>query len=208
MKTIIYNQEGKKIEPIELPAEIFAVPMNKDLVHQAVVSQMANSRRVLAHAKDRSERRGGGAKPWRQKGTGRARHGSVRSPIWRGGGVTFGPSKERVFTKKINKKMKRRALLMALSSKAKDKEIVLLDKLELAQAKTREMLKVLRSLRIDKTALIVLDKTSQKIIRTARNIPEAKTISADSLNVIDVLSYKYLLMPKGVIEIIKKTYVK
>ncbi len=208
MKTIIYNQEGKKIEPIELPAEIFAVPMNKDLVHQAVVSQMANSRRVLAHAKDRSERRGGGAKPWRQKGTGRARHGSVRSPIWRGGGVTFGPSKERVFTKKINKKMKRLALLMALSSKAKDKEIVLLDKLELAQAKTREMLKVLRSLRIDKTALIVLDKTSQKIIRTARNIPEAKTISADSLNVIDVLSYKYLLMPKEAIEIIKKTYVK
>ncbi len=208
MNVKVYNQEGKEIGKAELPAEIFALPMNKDLVHQAVVSQMANARQVLAHTKDRSEKRGGGRKPWRQKGTGRARHGSIRSPIWRGGGVTFGPSKERVFTKKINKKMKRQALFMALSSKVKDKEMILLDKIELAEAKTKEMIKVLNNLKISKTVLVVLDKTNQKIIRAANNIPKIKTIRADSLNVVDVLSYKYLLMLQGAIEIIKQTYLK
>lgn len=208
MNVKVYNQEGKKIESVELPAEIFALSMNNDLVHQAVVSQMTNARQVLAHTKDRSEKRGGGRKPWRQKGTGRARHGSIRSPIWRGGGVTFGPSKERVFTKKINKKMKRQALFMALSSKVKDKEMILLDKIELAEAKTKEMIKVLNNLKISKTVLVVLDKTNQKIIRAANNIPKIKTIRADSLNVVDVLSYKYLLMLQGAIEIIKQTYLK
>ncbi len=208
MNVKVYNQEGKKIESVELPAEIFALSMNNDLVHQAVVSQMTNARQVLAHTKDRSEKRGGGRKPWRQKGTGRARHGSIRSPIWRGGGVTFGPSKERVFTKKINKKMKRQALFMALSSKVKDKEMILLDKIELTEAKTKEMIKVLNNLKINKTVLVVLDKTNQKIIRAANNIPKIKTIRADSLNVVDVLSYKYLLMLQGAIEIIKQTYLK
>jgi len=129
MPELVYNQQGEKVGQVDLPAELFGVPLNRDLVHQVVVTQMANSRQVLAHTKDRSEVRGGGAKPWRQKGTGRARHGSIRSPIWVGGGVAFGPTKERVFAKKINKKMKRQALFMVLSSKVKDKEIVLLDKI-------------------------------------------------------------------------------
>jgi len=204
----ISDQEGKEVGQVDLLAEVFDVKMNKDLVHQAVVTQMANARPVLAHTKDRSEKRGGGAKPWRQKGTGRARHGSIRSPIWRGGGVTFGPTKERVFAKKINKKMKRQALFMALSSKVKDKEMILLDKLELTQAKTKEMMKVLNNLKINKATLIVLDKANQKIIRAAKNIPKIKTIRADSLNVLDVLSFRYLLMPQGAIEIIKQTYLK
>lgn len=214
MPEIIYNQEGKEVGKTELPVEIFDVPMNKDLVHQVVVAQMANARQVLAHTKDRSEARGGGAKPWRQKGTGRARHGSIRSPIWRGGGVTFGPTKERVFAKKINKKMKRKALLMVLSSKVRDKEMVLLDKLELAQAKTKQIMEVFNNLEakikkdLTKGTLIVLLTSDQKIIRAIKNIPKIKTIRADSLNVSDVLSYRYLLMPQEAIEVIKETYLK
>jgi len=188
--------------------------MNNDLVHQAVVAQMANSRQVLAHTKDRGEVRGGGHKPWRQKGTGRARHGSIRSPIWKGGGVTFGPTKERVFAKKINKKMKKKALLMVLSTKVKDKEIVLLDKLELAEAKTKQMIEVINNLKtkikidLAKGTLIVLASSDQKIIRAVKNIPKIKTIRADSLNVLDILSYRYLLMPQGAIEVIEKTYIR
>jgi len=222
MTEIIYNQEGKEVGQAELPAEVFDVPMNKDLVHQVVVAQMANARQVLAHTKDRSEVRGGGVKPWRQKGTGRARHGSIRSPIWKGGGVTFGPTKERIFAKKINKKMKRLALLIILSSKARDKEMVLLDKLELAQAKTKQIMEVFNNLKtkikkdLTKGTLVVLSAcldeskraSDQKIIRAIKNIPKIKTIRADSLNVLDVLSYRYLLMPQEAIEVIKKTYLK
>ena len=210
----VYNQEGKEVGKAELPAEVFDVAMNNDLVHQAVVAQMANSRQVLAHTKDRGEVRGGGHKPWRQKGTGRARHGSIRSPIWKGGGVTFGPTKERVFAKKINKKMKRKALLMVLSTKVKDKEIVLLDKLELAEAKTKQMIEVINNLKtkikidLAKGTLIVLASSDQKIIRAVKNIPKIKTIRADSLNVLDILSYRYLLMPQGAIEVIEKTYIR
>ncbi len=214
MKAIVYNQKGEKVGQAELPAEIFEVAINKNLVHQAVVTQMANARQVIAHTKDRSEARGGGRKPWQQKGTGRARHGSIRSPIWRGGGVTFGPTKERVFAKKINKKMKRQALLMVLSSKVKDQEMILLDKLEIAEAKTKQMVEVIKNLKakikkdLDKGTLIVLPEVEPKITRAVRNIPKIKTIRADSLNVLDVLSSQYLLMPQGAIEVIKKTYLK
>ena len=212
MPEIIYIHEGKVVGQAELPAEIFDVPMNKDLVHQVVVAQMANARPVLAHTKDRSEVRGGGAKPWRQKGTGRARHGSIRSPIWRGGGVTFGPTKERVFAKKINKKMKRKALLMVLSSKVRDKEIVLLDKLELAQAKTKHIMEVFNNLKakikkdLTKGTLIVLLTSDQKTIRATKNIPKIKTIRADSLNVLDILSCRYLLIPQEAVKIIQEIY--
>ena len=208
----IYNQEGKEVGRADLPAEIFDVKINQDLVHQAVIAQVANSRQVLAHTKDRSERRGGGRKPWRQKGTGRARHGSTRSPIWRGGGVTFGPTKERVFAQKINKKMKRKALLMVLSSKVKDKEMILLDKLELVKAKTKKMAEILKNFSkikpLGSSVLIVLPNSDEKIIKAARNIPKIKTIRADSLNVVDVLSCKYLLMVQEAVEVIGKTYLK
>jgi len=214
MSEIIYNQEGKEVGKAKLPAEIFNVAMNKDLVHQVIVAQTANARQVLAHTKDRSEVRGGGVKPWRQKGTGRARHGSIRSPIWRGGGVTFGPTKERVFAKKINKKMKRKALLIVLSSKVRDKEMVLLDKLELAQVKTKQIMEVFNNLKtkikkdLTKGTLIVLSTSDQKITRAIKNIPKIKTIRADSLNVSDILSYRYLLMHQEAIKVIKETYLK
>ncbi len=213
-KEIVYNQEGKEVEKVELPAEVFGLEMNKELVCQALNAQRANARKVIAHTKDRSETRGGGRKPWRQKGTGRARHGSIRSPIWRGGGITFGPTKEKVFTQKINKKMKRKALFMALSSKVEDKESILLDKLELAEAKTKKMAEILNKLKtklkkdLDKGVLIVLPAANTKIVKATRNIPKVKSIRADSLNVYDILSYRYLLMPKKSIEVIREHFMK
>lgn len=214
MKIPLHNQQGEEIGEIELPKEIFGVKMNRDLVHQAVVTQTSNGRIVLAHTKKRSEVRGGGKKPWRQKGTGRSRHGSIRSPIWAGGGVVFGPVKERNFTKKINRKMKKQALLMSLSSKAEDKTVIVLDAIELKKGKTKEMVNILKALTQknkeakEKTrVLVVLPKKSDLARRASSNLNNIKTILADSLNVLDVLSYKYLILTQESIDIIKHKYV-
>lgn len=192
-----------------LPKEIFDVKLNPDLVHQAYVAQISSSRQVSASTKTRAERRGGGRKPWRQKGTGRARAGSIRSPIWRKGGVTFGPNKDRIYAKKINKKAKRKALFMVLSTKVKDKELILVDNLKLTKVKTSQMVKVLNSLFKDKiTVLVATAGKNEAVVRANRNIPSTKTIRADSLNVVDLLSYKYLLMPKEAVKVIKEVYLK
>lgn len=211
MTTIsVYNMEGEETGKVDLPAEIFNIEINTDLIYQAILVQTANSRTHLAHAKDRSEVRGGGRKPWRQKGTGRARHGSTRSPIWAGGGVTFGPRKEKKFDKKINKKAKRKALFMALSSKFKDKELIVLDKLELKEPKTKLMINLINKLfkKEKEPTILVATKKDENIIRANQNIPHTKTISADSLNVLDLLSFKYLLLDKEAIKLIEKTYLK
>ncbi len=218
----LFNQEGKEVGKAELPEDIFGLKLNHDLVKQAVEAQLSQSRISYAHTKTRGEVRGGGKKPWRQKGTGRARHGSSRSPIWIGGGVTFGPRKEKNFVKKINKKMKRQALFMVLSGKIKDKEIILLDDLKLAETKTKHLDKILNSIlegtvlkkekdikpKYPKNILIILPGKDERIILVARNIPGISVLRADSLNVKDLLSYKYLLMPQSVISIIEKTYLK
>ncbi|HDZ54428.1 MAG TPA: 50S ribosomal protein L4 [Candidatus Nealsonbacteria bacterium] len=207
MKIEIYNQNGEKIGQVLLPKEIFDIKINLDLVHQVLVSQMANRRRVIAHTKGRGEVRGGGRKPWRQKGTGRARASSIRSPIWRGGGVTFGPTKDRVFKKKINKKMKRKALLIVLSAKAKEKLIIVLDDLKLEKPKTKEILNIFRKILSPKiSALIALPKKDEKILRAGRNIPGLQIMEARNLNVFDLLSSKYLIMPKETIKTIKETF--
>lgn len=209
MRVSVYNQQGEKTGTALLPKDIFDVKMNPDLVHQAYVAQIAGSRRVIASTKTRAERRGGGRKPWRQKGTGRARVGSIRSPIWRKGGVVFGPKKEKVYKIKINKKARRKALFMVLSSKVKDKELILVDKLELAKAKTKEMVKILNNLLKDELPVLVATAgKNETVVRANKNIPYTKTIRADSLNVVDLLSYKYLLMPKEAVKIIKETYLK
>ncbi len=181
--------------------------MNSDLVHQVVISQMANRRQVIAHTKDRSEKRGGGRKPWRQKGTGRARVGSIRSPIWRGGGVTFGPRNERVFKKTIPRKMRRKALLMVLSAKAKEKMLIVLDELKLDKAKTKPMAGILEKLPVQgKSCLIALPIIDKNIILSAKNIPKIETIQAKDLNPLDLLNFKYLLIPKESIKVIKETF--
>lgn len=209
-----YDQNGKETEQTRLPSEIFDVKLNPDLVHQVVVSQMANRRRVIAHTKTRAEVRGGGRKPWRQKGTGRARHGSIRSPLWRGGGVTFGPRKERVFKKIIPKKMRRKALFMVLSGKVKNNSLILLDKFQIEKAKTKSMAKIIENLKskIENfkkgSVLIVLPEIDKNLILAARNLLNIETIQAKDLNCLDLLSFKYLLMLKESIKVIKETFLK
>lgn len=209
MEITVYNQEGKKIGKIALPKEIFGLKLNPDLVHQVIVSQMANQRQKVAHTKTRAEVRGGGRKPWAQKGTGRARHGSIRSPIWKGGGVVFGPRKEKNFKKKIPKKMKRKALLMVLSVKAKENLLTLLENLKIEKGKTREIFEVLKKLPGQgKSVLLALPQYDKKIIRAVKNLPKVTTLEAKDLNVLDLLSFKYLVMPKESIKIIKETFLK
>jgi large subunit ribosomal protein L4 len=213
LELAVFNQEGKEVAKINLPEKIFGLKLNPSLVKQAYEAQMSQARIPYAHSKDRSEVRGGGKKPWRQKGTGRSRHGSIRSPIWRGGGATFGPRKDTVYAKNINKKMRRSALLMVLSGKVRDNEIVVLDDLKLEQPKTKLMADVVKNLNdvkndLGKGALVVMAQKNENIIRATRNIPKFMTIGAQNLNVVDLLNHRYVLMPKSAIEIIEKTFTK
>ncbi|OGZ71489.1 MAG: 50S ribosomal protein L4 [Candidatus Staskawiczbacteria bacterium RIFCSPLOWO2_01_FULL_33_9] len=209
MKTAVYNKEGKKVEEISLPKEIFDVKLNTDLLHQIVVSQMANKRQITAHTKDRSEVRGGGKKPWRQKGTGRSRHGSIRSPLWRGGGITFGPRKERVFEKDVPKKMRRKALLMVLSEKAKGNFLVILDEIKIDKPKTKDIANTLNKLPCkENSCLIALQGYDKKIFLSARNIKKTAIVEARNLNVVDLMTFKYLLMERDTIKILEKTFLK
>lgn len=223
MKVDLYNQKGEKKGDIELPEGLFNVEINQDLLLQTVQTQLANSREPIAHTKDRGEARGGGRKPWRQKGTGRARHGSIRSPIWKGGGVTFGPRKEKVYTKKINKKAKRKALFMALGSKLNDSELMIVDSIKLENVKTKEMSDILNNLseklkgykkgkdgkfdnkKRDKI-LFVIPSSNKDITKATNNLQFTSLIRADSLNVVDILKYKYLLILKDSLEVMRKTY--
>lgn len=217
MKVNLYNQTAEIIGETELPEKIFGLKLNFDLIHQAVTAQLANSRQTLAHTKGRGEVRGGGRKPWRQKGTGRARHASIRSPIWKGGGVAFGPTKERNFRKKINKKMKRRALFMVLSAKIKDNELMLINDIKLENAKTKAGLNVLKNLsakmpdyRSDKkksdSILLVLPKKDIGVERAVRNLSFATVSAANNLNIKELLEKKYLILLKDAIPVIERTY--
>lgn len=215
MMTKLYNQEGEIVGEIQLPENLFGLAVNDDVIHQAVKAQLANSRQVLAHTKDRSEVRGGGKKPWRQKGTGRARHGSIRSPLWRGGGVTFGPTKNRNFTQKINKKTKRKAMGMILSGKARDQQIIVLEAVNLEEAKTKALAAVFKTLseklmggelQKQSSVLLIVAGEAAKIHRAVKNIPFAKTLSARSLNVVDLLSHRYILLIKDALPVIEQTY--
>ena len=214
MKYPVYNQKGEDAGTILLPKEVFEVDLNNDLVHQVVVSQTANRRKVIAHTKDRKQVSGGGRKPWRQKGTGRARHGSIRSPIWRGGGITFGPTKERVFKKKIPQKMKRKALFMVLSAKAKNKLLLVLDKLAIEKPKTKQAAGLIKDLRANikdfktGTILITIPKNDKNIVLSVRNMVRVEVKQARDLNALDLLSFKYLIMPKESVKVIKETFIK
>lgn len=207
MKIETHNQKGEKVGMTELPDSIFGVKITHALLHQAVVAQMANMRQVIAHTKGRGEVRGGGKKPWRQKGTGRARHGSIRSPLWVGGGVTFGPTKYKNFKKKINNKMKRKAVLMALSGKFQDKELIVLDKIELTVPKTKEMAVIVDNIAPDASkALLMLPAKSEIIHRAGRNISDFKIINAGNINIVDLLNFKYLILTLETIEKLKEKY--
>lgn len=218
MKVPLYAMTGEKSGETELPKDVFDVPMNADLLAQAVRVQRANQRRPLAHTKDRGEVRGGGRKPWRQKGTGRARHGSIRSPIWRGGGTTFGPRKDHRFSKELSEGMRRRALAVALSAKVRDGEVAVLDRLELAQAKTKLMAQALSQItsavfgapdrKKGPTIVLALPMTEQHVSRATRNLPRVRQCRAENLTVLDVLSSRYLMFSKDAIPLLRARVVK
>ena len=209
MKAAIYNQNGKKLEEsINLPKEIFDVKMNSDLVHQVAVSQMANKRRIIAKTKNRAEVSGSGRKPWRQKGTGRARHGSIRSPIWRHGGVTFGPQANVVYARNISKKMRRKALFTVLTSKAKKEHLIVLDSLKLESPKTKLMVEILGKLPAKGTRLIILPKKDEMIIKATRNISKTKVELVQNLNILDLLSFNCLIFTKDSVRVLKEMFLK
>jgi large subunit ribosomal protein L4 len=208
LSTKIYNEKGEAIKDLKLEPKIFDVKISPTLIHQVAVAMTNNQRQVLAHVKDKGQVRGGGIKPWRQKGTGRARHGSSRSPLWSGGGVTFGPSADRNFTQKINKKMRRQALLMALSDKVKNENFKVIDKFEIVDFKTKKVLEILKNLDLKASILIVNDKLDNKFIKSVSNIPKVDIIEARNLNLLEVARYEKMLISVGAIETLEKLFAK
>ena len=200
----VYNMEGKEVDKIELNDSIFGVEINEHLVHMAVLQQLANKRQGTQKAKTRSEVRGGGRKPWRQKGTGHARQGSTRSPQWTGGGVVFAP-KPRDYSVKMNKKEKQLAMKSALSSKVAENKLVVVDKLELQEAKTNVFAKILAKLSAPKALVVTKDKNNN-VVLSANNIPTVKTTVANSLSVYDILKYEKLVLTKEAVAAIEEVY--
>ena len=200
MTTDVYNKEHEKVGAIELPDAVFSVKWSPDLVKQAIVAQMANRRKPIAHTKGRGEVSGGGKKPWRQKHTGRARAGSSRSPLWKGGGTTFGPSKERDFSKKINQKMKRLALRSLLSKKATSGEVAVIDDLSLSEYKTKHAARIVKKF-FGNTAsvLFIPGKENIKFSRAGKNIPRVATAGTSGMNIYDCSRYKFIVFEKEAI---------
>ena len=236
IKINIYNQKGEAGGELKLSDRVFGQEMNIGLVHQALITQLANERQVLAHTKGRGDVRGGGKKPWRQKGTGRARAGSSRSPIWIGGGVTFGPSKDRNFKKKINKKMRQKALCMVLSDKIKNENMMIIDDLKADGYKTKAMADMVKSLTVkisevkapaasvEKSAkkatakdnksrklkkisaLVLNDKKDEEAHYSVRNISGVKYLNLDNINIFDLLKYRDLILTKNAIKSLEERY--
>ena len=200
----VYNMEGKEVDKIELNDSIFGVEINEHLVHMAVLQQLANKRQGTQKAKTRSEVRGGGRKPWRQKGTGHARQGSTRSPQWTGGGVVFAPT-PRDYSFKLNKKEKRAALKSALTSRVVENKFVVVDELKLDEIKTKKFVEVLKNLNVEK-ALVILNDMDEKVIASAANIPTVKTTQTKELNVFDVLKYDTVVVTKAAVATIEEVY--
>ena len=205
-KIKVYNMDGKVVSEREMAAKPFDVKVNEGLVHLAAEAQMANSRTASAHTKTRGEVRGGGKKPWKQKGTGRARHGSSRSPIWVGGGITFGPRPDRNFSKKINRKTKKAALAMALADKVRGEAFIGLDAFSMSEGKTKVMAGMLKKLPVGRKVLLVLPKADKMTIRASRNLQNLWTVTAGDLNLVDVLKASTVVAPVETIEMIEKGY--
>ncbi|PIR85158.1 50S ribosomal protein L4 [Candidatus Kaiserbacteria bacterium CG10_big_fil_rev_8_21_14_0_10_45_20] len=201
----VYSVAGKEVSTITLPENIFGLPKNDALVHQVLVSTEANARTNVAHTKGRGEVRGGGKKPWKQKGTGRARHGSIRSPIWRGGGTTFGPTNERDFSQKINKKMRVKALTTVLSGKFSDEEVVFVDSLSFSEPKTKDAKALLGALakatgvealatRRKNAALVVIPSADENAKKSFKNMGNVEVIVSRNLNISSLLTYRYIVI--------------
>jgi large subunit ribosomal protein L4 len=202
MKVDVLNQQGKKVKSVELPADIFEAPIKKDLMHQALVRQMANARLGTRKTKTRSEVSGGGAKPWRQKGTGRARQGSRRAAQWVGGGKIHTPT-PKDFSLRMPKKMRRAALRSALSVKAAESEIIVVDELSIESAKTTEISTTLKVLVGDSSALILVSERDDNLEKSVRNLDWAMTLNANYLNIRDLLKFDRIILPLGAVDVIQ-----
>lgn len=207
-KIKVYNSEGKQVSERELAPELFGVEVNEGVVHFAADVASANSRSAFSHTKTRGEVRGGGKKPWKQKGTGRARHGSRRSPIWVGGGITFGPRKNRNYSKKINRKTKRAALAMALTDKATHDCMVALDEMKNDAGKTKMMAAMLANLPVGRRVLLVLPESNPMALRASRNLQDLKTVTVRSLNLLDVLKADTVITPVATLDILEESFRK
>jgi len=205
-KIDVYDIEGKKVKDIELKEDIFGIIPNEAIVHSVIVNFLANQRQGTQSTKTRAEVRGGGKKPWRQKGTGRARQGSIRAPHWVGGGIALGP-KPREYTYKLNKKEKRLAIKSCLSSKVIDSELTVVDKLELKEIKTKEVAKILNNLKLEGKTLILLPESNDTIQKSARNIEGVKTLSVNTINAYDLVNYKNLVMTLDTVKKLEEVYV-
>ncbi len=200
----VYNTEGKEVDKLELNDAVFGVEINEHLVHMAVVAQLANKRQGTQSAKTRAEVRGGGRKPWRQKGTGHARQGSTRSPQWTGGGVVFAP-KPRAYSMKLNKKEKANAMKSVLTSKVNEEKFIVLDEFKLDEIKTKKFVEVMNNLEVAK-ALVVTKDNDQNIVLSAKNVPDVKTALTNTINVYDILKYDTVVITKDAVAAIEEVY--
>lgn len=200
----VLNMNGEQVGTMELEDKVFNVEVNENAMHMAVVQYLANRRQGTKSTKTRAQVRGGGRKPWRQKGTGRARQGSIRSPQWRGGGVVFAP-KPRDYSFKINKKIKRLALKSALSVKLHENKLIVVEKLELSEIKTKQFKQIMTNIKTD-NALVVIDNNDRNIILSARNLPAIKTAAVNTINVYDLLKYDNLVVTKNSVEKMQEVY--
>ncbi|MCC7522646.1 50S ribosomal protein L4 [Candidatus Uhrbacteria bacterium] len=205
-KISLYNTTGKAVGEMELSDAIFGVKPNPALVHEAVIAQRANKRRSVAHTKTKGEVSGGGKKPWKQKGTGRARQGSTRNPQWIGGGVAFGPRSERNFSVKFNKKAKRAALFMVLSDKVANKQLLAIESIPTEAPKTKTVAEMIKKLPVGRTTLIVSPASNPMLMRMVRNLPNVKLVTANSVSIEDVLGYRSVAFLKDAVGAFEKLY--
>ena len=204
-KVDVYDIKGKKVSDIELADSVFGIEPNENIVHAVLVNYLANQRQGTQSTKTRAEVRGGGKKPWRQKGTGRARQGSIRAPQWIKGGIALGP-KPRSYKYTVNKKEKRLAIKSVLSSKVIEKELTVVDKLELKEIKTKSMVKALTALKVEGKTLIIVPEKNTNVVMSARNIEGVKTITANNINVFDLLKYTNLILPVDTVKKLEEVY--
>ena len=204
-KVDVYNMQGKKVSDVELSEAVFGIEPNENIVHSALVNYLANQRQGTQSTKTRAEVSGGGRKPWRQKGTGRARQGSIRAPQWIKGGIALGP-KPRSYSYRINKKEKQLAIRSLLSAKVLDNELTVVDKLEVEEAKTKVMAKALTDLKVEGKALIILADKNDNVLRSSRNIEGVKTIELNTINVFDLLNCNKLVLPLDTVKKLEEVY--
>ncbi len=202
----IYSQDGKSVGEMSLSEAQFGVKTKSKLVHEVLVAQQANRRKSIAHTKTKGEVSGGGKKPWKQKGTGRARQGSIRSPQWIGGGIVFGPTNARNFSVKVNRKAKQKALFMALSDKVTHKNLIVIESINTEPAKTKTVATLVKKLPLGRTTLIVAPTSNAALMRMVRNIPQVKLVTAQSVNLEDVVNYRSVAFLKDAVTAFEKIY--